>query len=121
MSEVRTFDIVELRQLYADAAFVVVPLVEADFQSGITTILESMAMGRAVICTRTTGQCDTVVDGVNGIYVPPGDEGAMRAAIERLAADPVMAQRLGSAGRQWAEEHADVRIYAARLATLVRR
>ena len=44
---------------------VVVPLVENDFQAGITTILEAMSMGRAVICTRTTGQTDAVADGHN--------------------------------------------------------
>ena len=42
----------ELRQLYAEASFVVVPLVETDFQAGITTILEAMSMGLAVCARR---------------------------------------------------------------------
>ena len=92
------FNLFDLRQLYADAAFVVVPLQETDFQAGITTILEGMAMGRAVVCTRTTGQIDTIVDGETGIYVPPADEQALRSAIERLLADPDEAARLGAAG-----------------------
>jgi glycosyltransferase involved in cell wall biosynthesis len=117
--EWRSFDLPGLRQLYADAALVVVPLVEADFQTGITTILEGMSMGRAIVCSRTSGQRDTVVDGEQGVYVPPGDVMAMRAAIGDLLADPVAARRMGAAGREWALQRADVRVYADRLAGLV--
>src|SRR5258706_10554785 len=39
----------ELRDLYASSRFVVVPLYENDFQAGVTTILEAMAMAKAVI------------------------------------------------------------------------
>jgi glycosyltransferase involved in cell wall biosynthesis len=117
--EVRGFDLFELRRLYADASVVVVPLQETDFQAGITTILEAMAMGRAVVCTRTTGQTDTVIDGVNGVYVPTGDVRALRAAIEELLVDPAAADRLGAAGQGWVREHADIDVYVARLADLV--
>jgi glycosyltransferase involved in cell wall biosynthesis len=116
----RGYDLFELRQLYADAAFVVVPLEDTDFQAGITTILEAMAMGRAVVCTRTKGQTDVVVDGENGVYVPPADPVALRQAIERLVADPAEAARLGANGRRWVEQHADLDAYVAQLATLVR-
>lgn len=115
----RGFDLFDLRQLYADASFVVVPLQETDFQAGITTILEAMSMGKAVICTRTTGQTDTIVDRENGLYVPPGDAAALRAAIEELLADPGTAARLGAAGRRWVREHADIEVYAARLGEVV--
>ena len=108
-----------LRQLYADAAFVVVPLEETDFQAGITTILEAMSMGKAVVCTRTPGQTDTIVDGVTGLYVPPGDAATLRAAIERLVADPAEADRLGVNGRAWVLEHATLDAYVARLAALL--
>jgi glycosyltransferase involved in cell wall biosynthesis len=114
--EVRAFNQYDLRQLYADCAFVVVPLQETDFQAGITTILEAMAMERAVVCSRTSGQTDTIVDGETGRYVPPGDPVALRQAIERLLADPDEAHRLGAAGRRWAVEHADIGRYADRLA-----
>jgi glycosyltransferase involved in cell wall biosynthesis len=114
--EVRAFDQYDLRQLYADCAFVVVPLQETDFQAGITTILEAMAMERAVVCSRTSGQTDTIVEGETGRYVPPGDPVALRQAIERLLADPDEAHRLGAAGRRWAVEHADIGRYADRLA-----
>jgi glycosyltransferase involved in cell wall biosynthesis len=117
--DVRGFDLFELRQLYADASFVVVPLEETDFQAGITTILEAMAMGKAVVCTRTTGQTDAIVDGENGRYVPPGDADALRRTIEALLEDPAEAARLGAGGQRWVSEHADIEAYASRLASIV--
>ena len=106
------FGFADLRTLYASAEFVVVPLVDTDFQAGITTILEAMAMGKAVICTRTRGQVDVIVDGSTGIYVPPGDTSALRTAIERLLDDHDLAARLGSAARTWAVAEADIETYA---------
>jgi glycosyltransferase involved in cell wall biosynthesis len=73
-----------------------------------------------VVCTRTKGQTDVVVDGENGVYVPPADPVALRQAIERLVADPAEAARLGANGRRWVEQHADLDAYVAQLATLVR-
>ena len=115
---VGAYDLFDLRQLYADSAFVVVPVEETDFQAGITTVLEAMSMGLAVICTRTTGQTDTVVDQVNGLYVAPGDVGGLRAAIARLLERPELAARLGTAGQAWARQNADVEVYAERLAAI---
>ena len=107
---------VELRQLYADSRIVVVPLLQCDFQAGITTILEAMAMAKPIVCTRTRGQTDTLVDGLNGRYVPPSDAGALRHAVDELLQDREAASNLGSAARAWAVEHADLPVYAKRLA-----
>ena len=117
---VTKLSLADLRQLYADALFVVMPLVETDFQAGITTILEAMAMGKAVVCTRTRGQTDTIVDEVTGLYVPVGDSAAWRTAIQRLLDDPVEMTRLGAAGRERVEQTADLPVYAKRLAEIVR-
>jgi glycosyltransferase involved in cell wall biosynthesis len=119
--DVRGFNLFDLRQLYADASFVVVPLQETDFQAGITTILEAMSMGKAVICTRTTGQTDAIVDGETGVYVPPADIERLRTEIQRLLADPAAATRLGEAGQRWVREHAGIDVYCARLADCVTR
>jgi glycosyltransferase involved in cell wall biosynthesis len=114
--DIRRLDLFDLRQLYADAAFVVMPLEEVDFQAGITTILEAMAMSRAVVCSRTAGQDDTIVEGETGRYVPPGDADALRSAIVALLDDPAEAERLGRGGRSWVEQHASIERYADRLA-----
>jgi glycosyltransferase involved in cell wall biosynthesis len=115
---VQRLELSELRQLYADADLTVVPLQDVDFQAGITTILEAMSMGRAIICSRVPGQTDTIVDGETGCYVSPGDPLALRTAIQRLLDAPDEAERLGSAGQRWVRAHADVLAYAADLAAL---
>lgn len=109
--EVVRLDLHQLRQLYAEASIVVMPLYEVDFQAGVTTLLEAMAMGKSIVCTRTTGQTDVVTDGVTGVYVPVGDAVAMHAALRDLLADPARAATLGSAARDWVVEHADIDVY----------
>src|SRR5207253_353580 len=105
----------ELRRLYARSAVAVVPIVENDYQTGISTILEMMAMGKCVIATRTRGQTDTLVDGVNGIYVPPGDVAALRAAILRAVEHPEETARMGAAARRYIEEHATLDLFVDRV------
>lgn len=94
----------ELRDLYARARFVVCPLRPTDSDNGITSILESMAMGKAVICSRVRGQVDVIRDGVTGIFVPPGDAGALREAILYLWGHPEIADQMGAQGRKVVEE-----------------
>ena len=89
----------ELRDLYARSRFVVIPLEDVDFDAGVTSITEAMAMGKAVIATRSKGQVDVLHDGVEGLYVPPKDPAALRAAIEFLLTNPDEATRMGAAGR----------------------
>lgn len=59
---------------------------------------EAAACGLPQITTRESG--DIVLDGVNGLIVPPNDPDALAAAIERLYLDRDLAARLGAAGRQ---------------------
>jgi glycosyltransferase involved in cell wall biosynthesis len=96
---------VELRALYARSRFVVVPLLPSPSDNGITTCLEAMAMGKAVICTDTEGQIGVLEHGVNAIRVPPEDPMALRAAIERLWNDRELCARLGAEGRRTVQAH----------------
>ncbi|NNE11580.1 MAG: glycosyltransferase family 4 protein [Ilumatobacter sp.] len=109
---VTRLDMPDFRDMYAAAAFVVMPLERVEFQAGITTILEAMSMGRAVVCTRVPGQTDSVIDGETAVLVPPGDPDALRSAIERLLADPDDADRMGRNGQAWVLEHARIEQYA---------
>lgn len=94
----------ELRDVYARARFVVVPLKPSDTNHGLTVILEAMAMGKPVICSRVRGHTDIIQDGVTGVFVEQGDAEALRAAIERLWNDPQQAARMGAAARRYIEE-----------------
>lgn len=112
---VRKFSQYELRQLYADSLFVVMPLYPVNFQAGVTAILEAMAMGKAVVCSRTPGQTDVIEEGQTGLYTPPSDPQALRTQIQRLLNDPALATQLGQAGRQRVEAEMDLAHYTLRL------
>jgi glycosyltransferase involved in cell wall biosynthesis len=94
----------ELRALYARSRFVVLPLHPTDTDNGVTAMTEAMAMGKAVICSRVEGQRDVLEDGVNGIFVPPRDPRALRAAIEYLWTHPQECERMGVEGRKRIEQ-----------------
>jgi glycosyltransferase involved in cell wall biosynthesis len=124
--ELGAFDYRALRELYRRAALVVVPLHDVDNQAGVTTILEAMSMGKAVIVTQSVGQTDVVEDRrresrgrprpasllrsfasagdfalrPNGFYVSPGNVVELRAAITYLLDNPDERARLGRAGRE---------------------
>jgi glycosyltransferase involved in cell wall biosynthesis len=116
----RKLSLFELRQLYAMSQFVVVPLLNVNFQAGVTTILEAMAMEKAVICSRTVGQTDIVVEGETGLYVPPGDPAALRAAVVSLLRNPSRAEEMGKKGRLHVEQAMNLDRYVARLKRVVR-
>lgn len=134
------YDYQELRALYARASVVVVPLVETDFQAGITSILEAMAMACPVIVTLTSGRSDVVRDRraqlrasalpttidqaapprlPNGFYVAPDDAGHLRAAIDYLLAHPAEARALGENGRAFVSAELTVEGYVGRLADVL--
>jgi glycosyltransferase involved in cell wall biosynthesis len=64
-----------------------------------TTVLEAMASGRPVVATTTGGIVDMIVDGRNGLLVPPGDEHKLAEAMARLLSDADLRARL-AAGAQ---------------------
>jgi glycosyltransferase involved in cell wall biosynthesis len=97
----KRYEYAQLRELYAQSAAVAVPLYENDFQAGVTTILEAMAMGRPVIVTRTTGQVDVVRDNETGITVAPGDTDGWADAINTVFDNPVEMAQMGNRGREW--------------------
>jgi glycosyltransferase involved in cell wall biosynthesis len=146
---VTSVDYEGLRDLYAGARLVVAPLHEAEYQHGITSIQEAMAMGRALVVTRTLGQGDAVADrrrvlravpsrstagtfarlfapddvdlhGSTGIYVPPSAPGELRCAIRYLLEHPDVAAEMGERGRRVAENVLSLDQFLARVVRLNR-
>ena len=72
------------------------------------SVLEAMAMGRAIITTDVPGCRETVVHGVNGLLVPVRDPKALAAAMSQLAADPELVSKMGEASYQIAKDKYDV-------------
>src|SRR5215470_17966209 len=112
---VRKFTQYELRQLYVDSCFMVMPLENVKFQAGVTAILECLAMGKPVICSRVPGQTDVVVEGENGRYVPPGDSSTLNSEIRLLLSRPQEAARLDANGRNLVESKMNLDLYVQRL------
>jgi glycosyltransferase involved in cell wall biosynthesis len=67
------------------------------------SLIEAMAHGRPIIATAVGGVPDVVTPDV-GMLVPPGDVGALAAAMTCLATDPELRIRMGSAARKRYEE-----------------
>jgi len=64
------------------------------------TILEAMATGMPVVTTNSSGMCDVVEDGFNGLIVPTADAEELADAIERLCRSGEMRSSLGLNGQQ---------------------
>ncbi|MFZ4395438.1 MAG: glycosyltransferase family 4 protein [Kiritimatiellia bacterium] len=89
----------ELRELYRQAAVVVVPLQNVDWPAGVTSLFEAQACGRPVVISASEGILDSVEPGA-AVTVPCGDAGALRDAVLRLIRNPSEAAALGRAGRE---------------------
>jgi glycosyltransferase involved in cell wall biosynthesis len=67
------------------------------------SVLEALAMGRAVLASDIEGNRSLVEDGVTGLLFRDDDEFLVKA--ERLVADPDLRARLGAAGRRVVERY----------------
>lgn len=61
-------------------------------------ILEAFALGKPVVVPTVGGLPDLVEHGETGLWVPPGDARALAAALDLLAGDESLRERLGRAG-----------------------
>lgn len=72
----------------------------ASDQEGLpNAVLEAMAHGVPVVSTAVGGVTELIEHDVSGVLVPPRDPDAMAQAIERVAGDPLLRQRMGEQAR----------------------
>lgn len=67
-------------------------------------VLEAMFLGVPVVATAVGGTAEAVRHERTGLIVPPGDALALADAMARMAVDPDLRERMGSAARQEAEQ-----------------
>jgi glycosyltransferase involved in cell wall biosynthesis len=89
----------ELVQLYAHSHIFVFPSMYEGFGRAL---LEAMATGLPIVCTRVGVAADALRDGDSCITVP-AEESAIVRAVERLIADPRLRTSLGQRARAVAE------------------
>ncbi|SDS44026.1 Glycosyltransferase involved in cell wall bisynthesis [Halopseudomonas litoralis] len=95
----------DVRPAITDASVYVLP----SYREGTPrTVLEAMAMGRAIITTDAPGCRETVVDGDNGFLVPVKDADALAAAMLRFVEQPALVASMGKRARDVAVEKYDV-------------
>ncbi|MFQ3788193.1 glycosyltransferase family 4 protein [Halomonas sp. A29] len=74
------------------------------YREGIPrSLLEAMSTGRPLITCDSPGCRETVLEGVNGWLVPPGDAAALAGRMQTFIQDPVLVGRMGKAGRELAK------------------
>jgi len=78
-------------------------------------VLEAMAAARPVVATAVGGVPEVVEDGTSGLLTPPGDAGALAAAVARLLDDPGAARAMGDAGLRTARQEHDVGVVVHRM------
>ncbi|HEX8621001.1 MAG TPA: glycosyltransferase family 4 protein [Allosphingosinicella sp.] len=79
------------------------------------SVLEALAIGRAIITTDAPGCRETVVDSHNGLLVPPRDPEALFEAMNFLVEHPDRIAAMAAASRRIAEEKYDADVVAANL------
>jgi glycosyltransferase involved in cell wall biosynthesis len=110
-----------LRDLYAGAQLVVVPLRDTVHASGINSLLEAMAMARHVVVSDSAGVADYVVDGENASLYRAGDADDLASVLGRFIGRDDDNARMGLQARAWILGRCDLPSYARELASVVRK
>ena len=72
------------------------------------TVLEAMSCGRAIITTNAPGCRETVIDGVNGFFVPVKDYESIAEKMIRFIENPCLIQKMGDASFEYCKEKFEV-------------
>ncbi|MBN2025473.1 MAG: glycosyltransferase [Actinobacteria bacterium] len=97
-------DEAEITAYYHASDMLVLPSTARTEAFGLV-LLEAQACGKPVISTELgTGTSYANLDGITGFVVPPGDAGALAAAVNRLLADGALRKEMGSRGKERVEQ-----------------
>ncbi|MCH8998788.1 MAG: glycosyltransferase family 4 protein, partial [Proteobacteria bacterium] len=90
----------DIAQIWAKSHIAVLP----SHREGLPkSLLEAAACGRPMVATEVSGCREVVRPGETGLLVPPHDPKRLADALERLAAEPELRRRMGSAARELVE------------------
>ena len=111
----------ELIEMYSTNLAIAIPMAETPGLCGITSLLDALGMGRAVIMTRNPSiDVDIEAEGI-GFLVAPGDTEGWRRAIQFIEDNPDEAQAMGYRARRFAEERCNSRLFANSLLKIIDR
>jgi glycosyltransferase involved in cell wall biosynthesis len=111
----------EMRERLAQARVVALPVRENSYSGATTVLLQSMALAKPVVVTRTQAIASGygLVDGENCSLVPPGDESAFELALADLLRDGARAEALGDRARATVERDLSWDRYVDRIEELL--
>ena len=78
-------------------------------------LLEAMDLGIPVVASSVGGVPAVVQDGINGFLVPPGDSGAIRERLLRLAGEPDLRRMFSRAGKDMVSSRYNISDWSRRI------
>ncbi|ARV61298.1 hypothetical protein BZZ01_24165 [Nostocales cyanobacterium HT-58-2] len=115
----------EILTEHANAYAIAIPLDNTQPKSyihaiGVTSLLDAMGMGKAVVMTRTVEPCiDIEKEGI-GIFVEQGDVQGWQEAISYLLEHPDETREMGNRARRLCEEKYSLEVFTSRLSVLLK-
>ncbi|MEQ9640644.1 MAG: glycosyltransferase family 4 protein [Alphaproteobacteria bacterium] len=91
LDELRAADIFVLASRVAD---------DGDRDGLPNVLMEAQSQGVACVATAVSAIPELIVDGETGLLVPPDDDAALAAALERVGRDAALREKLGKAGQR---------------------
>lgn len=105
-----------LAKKVAEKQFIVICCLETAYTVGLTTLVEALALGMPVICSKNPNfGFDIDQEGI-GITVPYGDIEGWKRAITYLTENPEIAAEMGRKARKLAEERFNLEIFSKEIA-----
>lgn len=112
-----------VRELLRQAAVSILPMREGGMSQGHVRLCDAVDAGAAIVASNTRSLEGYVEDGRTAVLVPLDDPAALRAAVDRLMADPAARERLARAaferagGWTWERYLAAIEDFGRRAAT----
>lgn len=96
-----------------------ITLVASRYEVFGNVVIEAMAVGSPIVCTKVGGPAEILRHEETAILVPPDDPKAMAAACKRLLNDPEMAFRLGRAAQDLVREEFQPKVVGGKMAAFL--
>lgn len=97
----------DMPSVFTNSHIVVLP---SRYGEGVPkALIEAAACGRPLVATDIPGCREILIDGHNGLLVPPGDVPALCRAITRLLENPSLRVEMGRRGRDLVQSHFSLR------------
>ena len=111
----------EMAECVSNSLCAVICCQETNYTVGLTTVVEALALGIPMICSRNPQMPMDIEHEGCGLTVPYGDVNAWVRAIQYIMAHPDEAQQMGLRGRAIAENKYNETICAHEIATILRK